>query len=220
MKTLGQICVVLLSTAMAVGAVELALRLFPIYGGPLLRPDDVRHHVHVPSIVYEEETPAHDFDTQYVKINSQGLRHDEEIPLLPEPNEYRILVLGDSFVEARQVAYADTMVRQLQERLQREAKFKGKKVRVINAGVSGYSPVLELIYLREFGLKWRPDYVIQLFCWNDVTDDNNYFTNGKVTFGPDGLPSRIANPLYGEVQSDPARGSRILELFPLARRKT
>lgn len=44
-----------------------------------------------------------------VRFNAQGLREGRPIPTEKGKHEFRILVLGDSFVEARQVPYDMTM---------------------------------------------------------------------------------------------------------------
>ena len=66
----------------------------------------------------------------------------------------RVLVLGDSFTWGFGVE---------QEQIFTEVIENSRKdVEVINAGVSGYSPDQELIWLREQGMHFQPDLVLLL----------------------------------------------------------
>ena len=56
----------------------------------------------------------------------------------------------------------------LQEKLNRE----GKKVDVLNTAVTGYSPILEYLYLREKGLQYEPDIIILNVDMGDVQGDD------------------------------------------------
>jgi hypothetical protein len=70
-----------------------------------------------------------------VRVNSAGLRDREHSIDRPE-GVYRIAVLGDSYAEAMQVDIKDTFWWLLQEKLTRCAYQPGKRVEVINFGVS------------------------------------------------------------------------------------
>ena len=79
---------------------------------------------------------SRDYDVTVV-TNSAGF-HDVE-HAIEKPNDvYRIVVLGDSFMEALQVSigqgYTQTLERMLQQWV------KGKRVEVINLGISGTGP--------------------------------------------------------------------------------
>jgi len=104
-----------------------------------------------------------------IKINSEGFRDVEHFPEKP-PDVYRIVVLGDSFVEAFQVKYEETFCYLLEKMLNSDSEIK-KKVEVINLGVSAFGTAQEYQTLRYYGLKYNPDLVILLFCTNDVTDN-------------------------------------------------
>lgn len=103
-------------------------------------------------------------------ISSQGL-NDEEIPLVKPPNEKRVLILGDSFVEARQVPRRDNFCSLLERRLSEAA---GGPVRVINAGVSSYSQILEYLFYKNQLAQYGADLVIMVFFANDVFDNLRY----------------------------------------------
>ena len=64
----------------------------------------------------------------HVRINSKGLR-DREHAYEPAPGVFRIVVLGDSFMEAYQVPLEDSLPYLLQERLAE------RKVELLSAGL-------------------------------------------------------------------------------------
>jgi hypothetical protein len=99
---------------------------------------------------------------QEILTNAHGL-HDEEYPLEKPAGTKRVLVIGDSYVEALQVGIPDTFSKQLQQRLTR--------VQVVNAGRSGRGVLENYLYLRHAGWSFAPDVVVLAFVMNDVDDD-------------------------------------------------
>jgi len=100
-----------------------------------------------------------------VSINSKGL-HDREHEYAAGPGVFRILVLGDSFMEAQQVPFSASLPRLLEDRL------AAHRAEVINAGVNGYSTAQELIYLEEEGVRYSPNLILlALFTMNDVVEN-------------------------------------------------
>jgi hypothetical protein len=103
-----------------------------------------------------------------VRINSRGLR-DREIGYDKPEGAFRILVLGDSFVEALQVPPETTFTNQM-EMLLRSPE---RPVEVINAGVGGWGTDQEAIFYAIEGFRYQPDLVLLFFFpHNDVL--NNY----------------------------------------------
>jgi hypothetical protein len=108
----------------------------------------------------------------YVKINSAGLR-DREHSLVKPPNTLRIAVLGDSFAEALQVPMESAFWAVAEQRLQGCEALGGRRVEVINFGVSGFSTACELITLRRRVWQYSPDIVVLLVTTsNDVRDNS------------------------------------------------
>jgi hypothetical protein len=100
-----------------------------------------------------------------IRINSRGLR-DLDRPYEKPPGIRRVLLLGDSFIEALQVPLEQTLARRLESRL-------GSSVEVINAGVSSYGTASQLMFLREEGLRYDPDLVLLAFyAGNDVKNNS------------------------------------------------
>lgn len=106
----------------------------------------------------------------FVRINSLGL-HDREIPYARTSAE-RILVLGDSFVEAFQVDFDASFTKRL-ERALNAPDPPGTRVEVVNAGVSGWGTDNALLFFQTEGYKYRPDVVMLVFdTENDVFEND------------------------------------------------
>lgn len=105
---------------------------------------------------------------QQVTINAYGMRdreHDVEKP----KGVYRILVLGDSFMEALQLRFEESFPSLLERDL---STITGKNIEVINGSVSGWGTDDELTYLMRYGLKFQPDLVlVGMTLHNDVSDN-------------------------------------------------
>lgn len=114
----------------------------------------------------------------YVRINSAGLR-DREHALDKPANVYRVAVLGDSYAEAMQVERKDAFWARLEDELERCAFRPGKRIEVINFGVSGFGTAQEYAMLETAAMRYAPDLVLlQFMNGNDVTD-NSSALNGE-----------------------------------------
>jgi len=108
----------------------------------------------------------------FVRINSEGFRDREHSKQKPE-NTLRIAVLGDSFTDAWQVPLEKTFCSVMERSLSRCNALGGKKVEVINFGVSGFGTARELIMLGYKVWDYSPDIVIlAFFTGNDVRDNS------------------------------------------------
>jgi hypothetical protein len=115
---------------------------------------------------HTEENP------QYIHVNDLGMR-DAPRKVAREPNTFRIAVLGDSFTEAMQVPLESTFPAVLERALAASGPFRGRKIEVLNFGVSGYGTAQELLTLRYFVSRFRPDLVLLAFCTgNDVYNNH------------------------------------------------
>jgi len=107
-----------------------------------------------------------------VRINSDGLRDREHAKAKPA-GTVRIAVLGDSFSEAMHVPMEQTFWSLLERKLQECDAFPGKRVEVINFGVSGYGTAQELMTLRQKVWDYSPDLVVLAFTtYNDIYDNS------------------------------------------------
>lgn len=108
----------------------------------------------------------------YVRINSDGLRdreHSKNKPL----DTIRIAVLGDSYPEALQVTQEQAFWAVMEKQLQDCGSFGGKKVEVLNFGVSGYGTAQELITLRKQVWQYSPNIVLLAVTTNNDISDNS-----------------------------------------------
>jgi lysophospholipase L1-like esterase len=103
-----------------------------------------------------------DFVTK-VRINSQGLR-DAERPVAKPAGEFRVVALGDSFIEAYMMGDAETPTARLAQELGRP----GCPIDVVNGGTFGYSTDQEfLAYDRDLH-RYEPDVVALFVYHNDI----------------------------------------------------
>jgi lysophospholipase L1-like esterase len=96
-------------------------------------------------------------------INSDGLRGPEVG--VKTPGELRILSLGESSTFAAQMPYEQCYSSRL-EQLLNSASPPGQ-VRVLNAGVPGYTLFQGVQFLTHRGLRLQPDIVLLYFGFND-----------------------------------------------------
>lgn len=119
-------------------------------------------------------------DHKPVHINSMGTRGPEfQVP--KPPGVVRILSVGDSKTFGWGLTEAETYSGRLQALLQEKAP-AGRKVEVINAGVNAWSYPQIKVFLREFGLAWKPDYVLiaDANLWTQFSEDSDPAFVGKM----------------------------------------
>jgi hypothetical protein len=139
----------------------------------------VRHpvygHYHPPS---HQLWIRRDEFTSHIQTNAAGER-GRSIPVSKPPGTFRILVLGDSFVEAEQVREHERFIRQLEAIL--NASGGPTRYEVIDGGCGGWGTAQELLYLREQGLAYQPDLILlAFFVGNDLGDNSIELTlDGK-----------------------------------------
>lgn len=100
---------------------------------------------------------------QVANVNSQGLRGPEVAP--KQPGEFRILSLGESTTFGVGVADDATYSARLEGLL--AGRHPGRRVSVLNAGVSAWSSFQSLKFLELRGLELQPDLVL---IYHEVND--------------------------------------------------
>ncbi|MBX7258516.1 MAG: hypothetical protein K1Y02_19300 [Candidatus Hydrogenedentes bacterium] len=118
----------------------------------------------------------------HFNISEQGLREDR-VYGPKAPDEFRIVVLGDSFTMGHGLTMDQTYGRVLEKYL--TGVYPGKRIVVINMGVWGYAPWQEIGFLEKRGFKLEPDLVIwQIFPPNDISGTYSRVNKLLRAFGP------------------------------------
>jgi hypothetical protein len=162
-RWLANTAIVMVSIVVALGAVELGLRWFYPLPMGVWHQDREGLALHWPGLV----TYLPQFGLT-VSFNSAGMRDGEHFTA-KAPGVFRILVLGDSFIEALQVPFEESFPSLLQNEL---ADRGPGRIEVINASVSGWGTDDELKYLTSYGRQLKPDLIIvAMTLYNDVSDN-------------------------------------------------
>jgi hypothetical protein len=107
----------------------------------------------------------------HVRMNSDGF-HDRAHEVSKPAGVRRVIVLGDSFTEAKEVMRADRYTDQLEGALTGCAADGSAKAEIFNFGNGGTGNVQALMALRSRGWKYGPDDVVLAFyTGNDVQDN-------------------------------------------------
>ncbi len=153
----------LASLAAATGLAEIVLRLFrpqPLEAAYVFPDGTLRHR---PSFSYRYTRQGF---SNAVTFNALGLR-GAEVPATKRAGVPRILFMGDSFVEGKQVSDGEVLTVVLSRLLEES----GRPAEVINAGVAGAGTGEELILWERLGRSLDPDLVILGFYPNDVRNN-------------------------------------------------
>ncbi len=107
-----------------------------------------------------------------VTWNSLGY-FDKEYPRAKSDKTYRIVVIGDSYVESVQVPLLETFHKKLEQSLNSNFKVDGfHNFEVIALGASGAGQSRNFATLSGQAAELDPDMVIVTFCSNDICDDD------------------------------------------------
>ena len=105
---------------------------------------------------------------QEIRFNAIGMR-DRDHAKKKQKDTTRILVFGDSFMEALQVAFEDSFPSLLESGLRETLH---RNVEVINCAVSGWGQDDQLAYLQKYGRALEPDLIlVAMTLHNDVSDN-------------------------------------------------
>lgn len=108
---------------------------------------------------------------QNLRFNALGM-HDADHSLTKEPNTFRILMLGDSFIHAVQVDESATAHQILEDYLNDSKNANQPAYEVISGGVVNWGTNQELVFYREYGREFQPDLVLlMIYLGNDLLDN-------------------------------------------------
>lgn len=113
-------------------------------------------------------TPSKEYFS-YIEANKEGF-YDTNHSIDKPTNTYRVLLLGDSFVASLQTSKDKTFGQQLENHL--NSLGLPKRIEVISIGMGDTGTAQQYLALKEFGLKYHPDLVIQMFLTaNDLKNN-------------------------------------------------
>ena len=104
-----------------------------------------------------------------IEVNSLGLRYAELGP--KEPDEFRVLVLGDSITFCDFILESESWTR----RMEALTAGRKKKIRFINAGLPGAGTAEELTLFKEIGSHVNADLVLVAMYLNDAQSGGLFF---------------------------------------------
>lgn len=142
-----------------------------------------------------------------VDTNSRGWR-DVEHDFAKPAGAYRVVVLGDSFMEAHQVDLEESFSRRLEREL-------GDRAEVLNLGVGGYGTLQAYLALAEEGLRYAPDLVLLAFLPENDPRNNHPVLERRIAEGETiktfGRPYLASDPLdyEGEIRLTPLDFERV-----------
>lgn len=125
------------------------------------------HHELVPNTVCRSRYS--EWETVF-KVNNLGFR-DEPMTVEKPEGVFRILLLGDSFIEGEGVNLEQTAAQVLERKL---TDIVGRPVEVVNMGVMSYSPIIYRRVIEDKGLPLNPDLVIVAVDMSDFQNDYAY----------------------------------------------
>ncbi|MCM3902793.1 MAG: SGNH/GDSL hydrolase family protein [Pyrinomonadaceae bacterium] len=167
-QLLPKLALILFGLLIGVIIAELGLRATGYSYPGFYMPDATRGHALIPGMEgwYRKEGEA------YVRINSAGQR-DRERTKVKAADTIRIAVIGDSYAEAFQVPVEQAFWAIMEEALRANSYIPGKRIEVLNFGVSGYGTASELLTLCERVWDYAPDIVLLAVTTNNDVVDNS-----------------------------------------------
>ena len=178
---------IVLATIIAFAGTETLVRLAGL--GSTARETDSRelarrfNNITPPRTAFvNQPKPLDEFPPALVEINSAGTRGPEL-----SRGAVDVLLLGDSFIEARQLPWDQTLGPRLQSALDRRAP----GARVVSHGMRGWSPLLEWNWYLKVGRQFRPRVVLLFFFWNDLWSVGTEAQTFRAVLGPDGRPDHF-----------------------------
>ncbi len=108
----------------------------------------------------------------FLRINSDGFR-GPDYPRAKPPGTIRVAVIGDSYVEAMQVAEDKTFTAVIGGQLSTDPLLHGRRIEALNFGIDGYGTAQELMTLRDHVWAYQPDIVVlAVFLGNDIRNNS------------------------------------------------
>jgi SGNH hydrolase-like domain, acetyltransferase AlgX len=167
-QLLGGLFLAAFGAGMALLMLEVGVRVLHLMPDRFWKPDAKLGTALIPGATGWWTQEEHEFFVP-VRINDGG-RRDLDRTIEKPDGTLRIMLLGDSFVEAMQVPIEQTFARGLEQRL---SAALARPVEVVSMGVSGYGTASEYLWYRDIGRTFHPDIVLLSFYpGNDVRNNS------------------------------------------------
>lgn len=189
-RVLAALFLITFSFALAFGAIEVGVRMLHLVPATFFEPDPLIGTRLIPGQRGWWTQEELEFRTP-VQINREGFRDVDHAKDKPA-SVTRILIVGDSFIEAMQVPLESTVARRLEAALNAD----GQQFEVISMGISGFGTAGELLLYERFGRAYKPDIVIlNFYAGNDVRNNSPTLEPGlPPVYASDGSVARIVAP--------------------------
>lgn len=150
-----------------------------------------------------------------VEYNSLGFR-GPEISYDKPADVYRVMLVGDSFIEAREVNYEDTVYAQLSDLLAHAHTPDGKQIEVFGVGATGWGTLQAYLYYQHEGHRFAPDLIIHVFIINDVADNHpqQFYTGRGIDFAFEGDQVRLIRDGRAPEEASSSPAQRWLDALP------
>ncbi|KMP11083.1 hypothetical protein UZ36_05590 [Candidatus Nitromaritima sp. SCGC AAA799-C22] len=166
----AQILAITLLLSIIEGAGQIYAYLRPGYETLSAIPDKLTGWRPAPNLSYIY-TGTHWYEREFrveIKHNSQGFRDTERRPVKPS-NTTRAVLLGDSFVEAKEVSFQNTPGQILEQLLNSNQKLaQNKNWEILNFGVGGFGIGQSFLTYRGYAKEYSPDYVFLFIFEGDI----------------------------------------------------
>jgi hypothetical protein len=127
-----------------------------------------------------------------IRANNEGLL-DKDFTVEKKPHAFRIMVIGDSFVQGMGAVTDSSLPAQLQRILKKQYG-DSIDIQVWNCGVANSDPFFEYMLFANRLQKYNPDYVIEVVNFTDITDV--ILRGGFKRFNADSTVTFNAAPWY------------------------
>lgn len=134
---------------------------FPIGVSGTYQSDKKFIYFHKPNSMGYEVSDFSEFNPTKVEYDEYGFRGNSM-----KEGKKKIFIVGDSFVESRQVDENKTFVHLLQD--------ETSEYRIINAGCSAFTTTTEFLLIKNKILALKPDKIFLFFTFNDYSDNFKY----------------------------------------------
>ena len=187
-RLLGGLFLAAFGAAMALLMLEVGVRVLHLVPDRFWKPDAKLGTALIPGAAGWWTQEEHEFFVP-VQINAAGRRDLDRTVEKPD-GTLRVMLLGDSFVEALQVPIEQTFARGLEQRL---GTALGRPVEVVSYGVSGYGTASEYLWYRDVGRQFHPDIVLLSFYpGNDVRNNSPTLEPAlRPVYGADGTVDHV-----------------------------